>query len=70
MLTMRDLIPWSRGRDVAAGRTAEHPLVSFQRDMDRLFEDLWRGFDAPLLGRSRSHQGHDLAPDRTEGEGR
>ena len=52
MLTMRDLIPWSRGRDVAAGRTAEHPLVSFQRDMDRLFEDLWRGFDAPLLGRS------------------
>ena len=52
MLTMRDLIPWGRGRDVAAGRTAEHPLVSFQRDMDRLFEDLWRGFDAPLLGRS------------------
>jgi HSP20 family protein len=51
MLTMRDLIPWSRDRDVAAGRAAEHPLMSFQRDMNRLFEDLWRGFDAPLPGR-------------------
>lgn len=51
MMSMRDLIPWARGRDVAAGRTAEHPLMSFQREIDRLFEDLWRGFDAPLLGR-------------------
>jgi HSP20 family protein len=25
--------------------------MSFQREMDRLFEDLWRGFDAPLFGR-------------------
>jgi HSP20 family protein len=54
MLTMRDLIPWSRDRDVAAGRAAEHPLMSFQRDMNRLFEDLWRGFDAPLLGRTEA----------------
>lgn len=51
MLSMRDIIPWSRDRDVAAGRAAEHPLMSFQRDMTRLFEDLWRGFDAPLLSR-------------------
>lgn len=52
MLTMRDLIPWSRDRDVAAGQAGEHPLMLFQRDMNRLFEDLWRGFDAPLLGRA------------------
>lgn len=51
MVTMRDLIPWARGRDVAAGRIAEHPLMSFQREMDRLFEDVWRSFDAPLLAR-------------------
>lgn len=51
MLTMRDLIPWSRGRDVAAGRAAEHPLTAFQREFDRLFEDLWRGFDVPMPGR-------------------
>ena len=54
MLTMRDLIPWSRDRDVAAGRAADHPLMSFQRDMNRLFEDLWRGFDAPLPGRAEA----------------
>ena len=51
MLNMRDLIPWARSRDVAAGRSAEHPLMSFQREMDRLFEDLWRGFDVPMFGR-------------------
>ena len=48
---MRDLIPWARGRDVAAGRVAEHPLMSFQREVDRLFEDVWRNFDVPILGR-------------------
>lgn len=51
MLTMRDLIPWSRGRDVVAGRASEHPLVAFQREFERLFEEMWTGFDAPLRGR-------------------
>lgn len=53
MLTMRDLIPWSRGRDVAAGSGAEHPLMAFQREFDRLFEDLWRGFDVPTAERGQ-----------------
>src|SRR5512132_2350253 len=51
MLNVRELIPWGRGRDVTSGRQVEHPLVAFQREMDRLFEDFWRGFDMPLLGR-------------------
>ena len=51
MFNMRELIPWARGRDVAAGRSVEHPLMSFQREMDRLFEDLWRGFDVPGVAR-------------------
>jgi HSP20 family protein len=51
MLNMRELIPWARGRDVTSGRRIEHPLVAFQREMDRLFDDFWRGFDMPLLGR-------------------
>src|SRR5512132_383535 len=51
MLNVRELIPWGRGRDVTSGRRVEHPLVAFQREMDRLFEDFWRGFDLPLLGR-------------------
>lgn len=62
MLTMRDLIPWSRDRDVAAGRAAEHPLMSFQREMNRLFEDLWRGFDAPVLSRSEGTAAVMIAP--------
>lgn len=62
MLTMRDLIPWSRDRDVAAGRVAEHPLMSFQRDMNRLFEDLWRGFDLPAAGRGEAAAATMISP--------
>ena len=51
MLNVRELIPWTRGREVTSGRRIEHPLVAFQREMDRLFEDFWRGFDLPLVGR-------------------
>jgi HSP20 family protein len=51
MLNMRELIPWTRGREVTSGRRVEHPLMAFQREMDRLFEDFWRGFDLPLVGR-------------------
>jgi HSP20 family protein len=50
MLNMRELIPWTRGREVTSGRRVEHPLVAFQREMDRLFEDFWRGFDLPAFG--------------------
>ncbi len=53
MLKVRDLIPWSRGREVALDRPMfDHPLATFQREFDRLFEDLWRGFDMPMLARS------------------
>ncbi|MDZ3837752.1 MAG: Hsp20/alpha crystallin family protein [Rhodospirillales bacterium] len=71
MLTMRDLIPWSRERDVAAGRAAEHPLMSFQRDMNRLFEDLWRGFDLPSAGRGEAAAAPMISPriDLKEREG-
>ena len=51
MLNMRELIPWTRGREVTSGRRVEHPLVAFQREVDRLFDDFWRGFDLPLFGR-------------------
>ena len=49
MFGMRDLIPSSRGRDVTPRRHGrEHPLMTFQRDIDRMFEDLWHGFDLPV----------------------
>jgi HSP20 family protein len=52
MLTVRDLIPWGRDREVAQPRGAEHPLMAFRREMDRLFDDMWRGFDVLVPGRA------------------
>jgi HSP20 family protein len=52
MLNVRELIPWSRSREIAPGRRdVEHPFLALQREMDRLFEEFWRGFDMPMLGR-------------------
>lgn len=56
-MNMRDLIPWSRGREFPAGRAAEQSLASFQRDVERLFEDMWRGFDAPLFAHAGNAAG-------------
>jgi HSP20 family protein len=45
-MVMRDLIPWGRGRDVAARRGEEfNPFLTLHREMNRLFEDAFRGFD-------------------------
>jgi len=47
---MRDLIPWNRGRDVTVRRGENFsPFVSLHREVNRLFDDFFRGFDfAPL----------------------
>jgi HSP20 family protein len=47
---MRDLIPWRGTTPARLGRGAEHPLVAFQREIERMFDDLRRGFDLPVLG--------------------
>jgi HSP20 family protein len=53
MSGMRELIPRGRGSDVAPGRHGwDHPMTRFQREIERMFEDAWRGFDLPVLGRS------------------
>jgi HSP20 family protein len=58
MFGMRDLIPWNRGRDVTTRRLgAEHPLMTFQRDLDRMFDDLWQNFDLPVFGRFERERG-------------
>ena len=46
-MAIRDLVPWnSRGRDVSGRRDEEpHPILSLHREMNRLFEDVFRGFD-------------------------
>ena len=46
-MAIRDLVPWnSRGREVSGRRDEEpHPILSLHREMNRLFEDVFRGFD-------------------------
>jgi HSP20 family protein len=50
-MAVRDIIPWSnRGRDISARRADDmSPFLSLHREMNRLFDDMFRGFDAPLF---------------------
>jgi len=54
-MTLKNLVPWvSRDRGDAAVRYAtDNPIVSIHREMNRVFDDLFRGFDAPLTGASQ-----------------
>ncbi|HLJ72442.1 MAG TPA: Hsp20/alpha crystallin family protein [Roseiarcus sp.] len=48
-MALRDLIPGGGGRDVATRRS--DPFFALQRDMNRLFDDFFRGFDlTPFSG--------------------
>jgi len=55
-MAIRDLIPWSRQENrlpvaSGAGRDRDdHPLLSLHRDVNRLFDDVFRGFGVPSLG--------------------
>ena len=59
-MAFRDLIPWSRQENrlpvpVSAEREHEresrsHPLLSLHRDVNRLFDDVLRGFGMPAFG--------------------
>ena len=62
-MNIRDLIPWSRerrdmssrssrqgGREVLARREASDPIFGLQSEIDRMFDNLWRRFDLPMLG--------------------
>jgi HSP20 family protein len=49
-MTIKDLIPWNKGRSVPVhGSDDVHPLLAMHREMNRMFDNLFRGFDlAPL----------------------
>jgi HSP20 family protein len=50
-MAMRDLIPWNRGRDVTVRRGEEFsPYLTLHREMNRLFDDVFRGFDLAPFG--------------------
>lgn len=53
-MAIRDLIPWGRQESRVPARTdqaseQQHPLVSLHRDVNRLFDDVFRGFGVPAL---------------------
>ncbi|MBX6327256.1 MAG: Hsp20/alpha crystallin family protein [Pseudolabrys sp.] len=53
-MAIRDLIPWSRGRDVAVRRGDDlNPFLTLHREMNRLFDDFFRGFDLAPFGTDR-----------------
>lgn len=60
-MQIRDLIPEARwpwsSKDAAADKTGDataetgaHPLATLQREMNRAFDSLWRGVEAPFGG--------------------
>ena len=55
-MAIRDLIPWSRQENrlpatVSAERDRSgHPLLALHREVNRLFDDVFRGFGMPSLG--------------------
>jgi HSP20 family protein len=51
-MNMRDLIPWGRNQQAVPVRFREEsdPFMILHREMNRLFDDVFRGFDMPALG--------------------
>ena len=55
-MAIRDLIPWSRQDNRfpappgAARDRSDHPLLSLHREVNRLFDDAFRGFGVPAFG--------------------
>ncbi len=51
-MAIRDLIPWSRNQELAPTRSYD-PFTTLHREMNRLFDDVFRGFGgaglAPLM---------------------
>jgi HSP20 family protein len=53
-MAMKDLIPWNRGREVSAPRSDElTPFFNLHREINRLFDEAFRGFDLSPFGSDR-----------------
>jgi HSP20 family protein len=52
-MAMRDLIPRSRGASLPARRGEDNPFMTLHREMNRLFDDVFRGFDLAPFGSER-----------------
>jgi HSP20 family protein len=52
-MTMRGLIARNRGRDVTVRRGDDNPILPLHREMNRVFDDVFRGFDLSPFGSDR-----------------
>ena len=54
-MAIRDLIPWSRSRRQVTVHPSEefNPLLTLHLEINRLFDDVFRGFDLARFGASR-----------------
>ena len=46
---IRDLVPWTKGQQLATRQEPFDPFLTLHREMNRLFDDVFRGF-GPLSG--------------------
>jgi HSP20 family protein len=51
-MSFRDLVPWTKSQQLSTGREAFDPFLTFHREMNRLFDDVFRGFGS--VGRTGS----------------
>ncbi|WP_291863847.1 Hsp20/alpha crystallin family protein [Bradyrhizobium sp.] len=58
-MAIKDLIPWNnRGREVGIHRgTDVNPFVALHREMNRMFDDVFRGFDLAPFGPTPASNG-------------
>jgi HSP20 family protein len=53
-MAIRDLIPWGGGRDLTVRRGEEsNPFLALHRQVNRLFDDAFRGFDLTPVSNDR-----------------
>jgi HSP20 family protein len=54
-MNVRDLIPWNRGRGVTVRRSEDgNPFLTLHGEMNRVFDDVFRGFDLAPFGFDRT----------------
>ena len=53
-MAIRDLVPWTRGREITAARSEEpNPFLTLHREMNRVIDDVFRGFNLAPFGNDR-----------------
>jgi HSP20 family protein len=69
-MALRDLIPWNNGsRNVAAQHgEAGHPLLALHREMNRLFDDVFRSFELGPFGSPSLMSWPNIELDETDKE--